>query len=182
MPVTQVIEQCSSKQRHILLAVACDNLHLIYFFELQYLKDNLKPSYQLLLDYTREMKGSFTRGDERSIFRRAINQTDFGEYQIHMIILKLSKASPYHQKSWQNMCCNEQIFAIGVGHRVYRQELMEIAGIADNAIFATTGFVGLSGFVKQLAFKICGNYCFVKTTWTRSVMSFMTSASLLFSK
>jgi len=42
--------------------------------------------------------------------------------------------------------------------------LIEIAGIADNAIFAMTGFVGLSGFVKQLAFKICGNYCFVKTT------------------
>jgi len=62
------------------------------------------------------------------------------------------------------MYCNEQIFAIGVGHRVHRSELIEIAGIADNAIFATTGFVGLSGFVKQLAFKICGNYCFVKST------------------
>jgi len=61
-----------------------------------------------------------------------------------------------------NLCCNKQIFAIGVGHQVHWQELMIIAGIADNAIFATTGFAGLSGFVKELAFKICGNYCFVK--------------------
>jgi len=81
MPVTPLIEQCNSKQRHIHLAVACDNLHLINFFELQYLKDNLKPSYQLLLDHSGEMKDSFARGDERSIFVgqvdiRAWNKSD----------------------------------------------------------------------------------------------------------
>jgi len=79
MSATQVIEQCSSKQR--LLAVALGNPHFINFFELQCLKDNLKPSYQLLLDYSWEMKGSFTRGDKRSIFVgqvdiRAWNKSD----------------------------------------------------------------------------------------------------------
>ena len=34
----------------------------------------------------------------RLIYELGINQTDFGEYQIHMKILKLSKASPYHKK------------------------------------------------------------------------------------
>jgi len=117
MPVTPVIEQCNSKQRHIRFAVACDNLPLINFFDLQYLKDNLKPSYQLLRDYSREMKDSFTRGDERSIFAgqvdiRAWNKSDgfwwipytYDNTETEQSFALPSKIMTKHVLQWTDLC------------------------------------------------------------------------------